>query len=196
MAQMFFFAFRYKKTNNMKRIYACAIALLLINSAFGQGNFEVGSNVIGAGIGFGNSDGWDYGDGSESPAIHLQYEKGMWGVDGPGVISLGGYLAYKNYSFDNSLYDLDVSSTIIGVRSAYHFNGIQSSQWDVYGGLMLGLRFWSVSSNLAYVGDNSDTDLRLQAFVGGRYYFNSSWAAFAELGNGISVLSLGVAYKF
>jgi hypothetical protein len=179
----------------MKKICTWAVALLLMNSAFGQGNFQLGSNVIGVGLGFGTSYGYDYSGRSESPAISVQYEKGMWEVGGPGVISLGGYLGYKSVSAHDFAYDISASTTILGCRSAYHFNGIESDKFDVYGGLMLGLRFRNSSSEYSAF-DYSDTDLILTLFVGGRYYFNSSWAGFVELGNGIGVLNIGAAYKF
>ncbi len=181
----------------MKKIFTWAIALLLMNSVYGQGNFELGSNVIGVGIGFGSSYGGGFTTDSETPALNFQYERGMWGVDGPGVISLGGYLGFKSYSYDYSVYNSSWSYVIIGARSAYHYNGIKSDKFDVYGGLMLGLRIVNYSNDEPnYPYDFSDTDLILTAFIGGRYYFNSSWAGFVELGNGIGVLNLGIAYKF
>ena len=180
----------------MKKIYTWLIALLLVNSAFGQGNFAVGSNVIGVGIGLGSSEG-DFDGGSETPALSFQYERGMWDVGGPGVISLGGYLGFKNYSYDYFSYNSSWNYLIIGARSAYHFNMIESTKFDVYAGLMLGLRIISFDNDEPnYQFDYSDTDLVLWGFAGARYYFNENWAAYAELGNGIGILNLGVAYKF
>jgi hypothetical protein len=181
---------------NMKKIITCLFTLLVMGTAYGQGNFEEGTSVIGVGIGLGDSYGsLGYGS-SASPAINLQYEHGIWPVAGPGVISLGGYFAYKSYSYDYDIYSWSSHYMIIGVRSAYHFNMIESAQWDVYAGLMLGYRSISYSDDV-YLGSNgTQSDIVFAGFLGARYYFSENWAGFAELGNGISVLNLGVAYKF
>ena len=168
-----------------------------MNTAFGQGNFEVGSNVIGVGIGFGNTYNLGYSYGSQSPAINFQYEHGLWSVGGPGVISLGGYMAFKNYSDNYSIYSTELSHTVIGVRGAYHYNGIPSSKFDVYGGLLIGFRIESHSNTEPYFVRNYGGDrLVVDPFVGGRYYFTDNFAGFGELGTGIGLLSLGIAFKF
>src|SRR5689334_20567568 len=65
--------------------------------------FNRGDNLLGIGIGLGSSlGGFTYG--SQSPALSVQYEHGNWDVGGPGVISLGGYLGYKSFSYDASPY--------------------------------------------------------------------------------------------
>jgi hypothetical protein len=179
----------------MKKIITCIFAFIAINSAFAQGHFELGSNVIGVGIGLGSSYGISGYGSTESPAINLQYENGTWDIGGPGILSLGGYVAYKSYSYDYLGYSWNSHYTIIGVRSAYHYNGIKSDKFDVYAGLMLGYRTISYSDN-NYLGSASASDIILSAFIGGRYYFNENFAGFVELGNGISIMNLGLAYKF
>lgn len=180
----------------MKKAVTVLLLILLFNTSRGQGNFEIGTNVIGVGFGVGSSYGVGSTYGSQTPAINLQYERGIWSVGGPGVISLGGYLAFKSYSYDYFPYRRKWNYTIIGVRSAYHYNGIQSTDFDVYGGLMLGLRSISFSNNEPNFPYDGGSRLILTAFVGGRYYFNNNWGAFIELGSGIGVLNLGVVYKF
>ena len=165
-----------------------------MHSAYGQGNFEVGTRIIGAGLGFGNTYGGLHG--SQSPAISLHYEQGIWDIDGPGVISLGGYFAYKSYSYDYIVYSLKLNHTLIGIRSAYHYNGLNTTDWDVYGGVMLAYRISSVTDNDPYSEWNYNSGLVFSVYLGGRYYFSETVAGFAELGSGISVLSLGVAFQF
>ena len=120
-----------------------------MNTAFGQGNFDLGSNVIGVGIGVGGGYGSGFTYGSQSPAINLQYERGMWSIGGPGIISLGAYVAFKTYKYDYgySNYNSKWTYSIVGIRSAYHYNGISSDKFDVYGGLMLGMRIVSYTDN-------------------------------------------------
>jgi hypothetical protein len=186
----------HTKEKKMKKIITGLFLVFMLNNAFAQGNFEVGSNVLGLGIGIGNTYG-NLGYGSQSPGIAVHYEHGMWEVGGPGVISLGGYIAYKSFSNDNSIYSTSWKYTVIGVRSAYHFNMINSTDWDVYGGAMIAMRILSVSDNDPYYSyGGSASDLYLSIFIGGRYYFSNNWAAFGEVGNGLATLTLGAAYKF
>ena len=65
--------------------------------------FQKGTNIISAGIGLGSSI-LSYSGASQSPALSLQYERGVWDIGGPGVISLGGYAGYKGYSFSGTDY--------------------------------------------------------------------------------------------
>ena len=191
-----------------KRINSATICLLFfaglfVNKSFAQ-EFKQGDNVIGVGFGLGSTYGYTYG--TSSPALSAQYEHGQWTVGGPGTISLGGFLAYKSYSYDGATYFYTYSQkwsyTIIGIRSAYHYNGFNGSKFDPYGGLMLS---YDIASN-SYTSSNHTYDylysggygstFRFSLFLGGRYYFSQNWAAYAELGFGNAVLTLGAAYKF
>ncbi len=88
--------------------------------------------------------------GSQTPAISLQYEKGMWDIGGPGVISLGGYVGRKGYKYSGSSgsyhYSEKWNYTVIGVRSAYHYNGINNEKFDVYGSQCCRTTFSAISS--------------------------------------------------
>lgn len=179
----------------MKTICTFLFALVVINTASAQGNFNVGTSVLGAGIGFGSSFGGGYG--SQTPALSALYEHGVWDVGGPGVISLGGYIAHKSFSSDYLIYSSSWNYTIIGIRSAYHFNMINTSEWDLYGGAMISYRAVSFSDNGP--GNNYgavSSDIYFTLYAGGRYYFSENWAAYGELGSGIASLTLGVCYKF
>ena len=181
----------------MKKIVVLFFAFILVNSSYGQGNFSLGNNVASVGIGLGSSLGV-LGGSTSTPGISLQYERGMWDVGGPGVISLGGFIGFKSYKYNN-VYQRKWNYTIIGLRSAYHYNGIESSDFDVYGGAMLSYNSLNYSDNLplnniAY--EPFDSYISLTLYVGGRYYFAPNVAAFAELGYGISYLNIGAAFKF
>src|SRR5690349_19612724 len=60
--------------------------------------FVKGTNIVSAGIGLGSSI-LSYSGTSQTPALNLQYERGIWDMGGPGVISLGGYVGYKGYKY-------------------------------------------------------------------------------------------------
>lgn len=181
----------------MKRIIAFLIVLFAFNSAMAQGKFEVGSNVASVGIGLGSSLGV-YGGSTSSPGISLQYERGMWDVGGPGVVSLGGYLGFKSFKYNN-IYEQKWRYTVIGLRSAYHYNGLDVPELDVYGGAMLSYNSLSYSDNFPanyLVNGTWDSYISLTLYVGGRYYLADNLAVFAELGYGIAYLNIGAALKF
>lgn len=189
----------------MKKLALVLFTATLFASKSNAQFFEKGTNVISAGVGLGGSFG-SYTYGSQTPAISLQYEKGMWDIGGPGVISLGGYAGIKGYKNSGSSgsyhYSEKWNYTVIGVRSAYHYNGIKNEKFDVYGGLMLSYNILSYKftdnsgGSSTYRGGNYGSNLGLSAYAGARYLFTDNLGAFAELGYGVSYLTLGVAYKW
>jgi hypothetical protein len=181
----------------MKKLFLLsALSILLFNplTSIAQA-FENGDNVISVGLGLGGSyRGIHY---SSTPAISAQYEHGNWDVGGPGVISLGAFLGFKSYRHEEFGYSEKWNLTVIGIRSAYHYNGIDAEELDVYGGLMLSYDIVSYSntfpSHYNYGGYSSG--LGLSIYIGGRYYFTDNVAGFLELGYGISYATIGVAFK-
>ncbi len=192
-----------KKTGFMLAI----AAIVSISSAYAQNksndaSYHVGDNVVSAGIGLGSSIN-GYGSTSSTPAFSLQYERGL--VDaGPGVISGGLYVGYKSFKYS----DADVSEkwnyTIIGLRGAYHYTGLNVENLDLYGGLMLSydhLKYsWHDNGGFGepptgYSGYGNG-NVELTAFIGARYYFVSNLAVFAELGYGVADANIGLAFRF
>lgn len=168
--------------NWMNKITLTALLFIGIGNLNAQ-DFKLGDNVGAVGIGLGSSLG--SGLGSASPGFAFQYEHGQWDVGGPGTISLGGYLGYKAFIYSNY--------TILGLRSAYHYHGLDVKNLDPYGGAMLSYNFFNAT------GDNPhgvSSGIYLSLYLGARYYFNSNWAAYAEFGYGVSYLTLGAAYHF
>lgn len=183
----------------MKKLIFVVVALAASTTLYAQ-QFQKGTNILGAGIGLGSSLG-SFTYGSQSPAISLQYERGIWDIGGPGVISLGGYAGTKSFKYSGEGFTEKWGYTIIGIRSAYHYNGIKSDKFDVYGGVMLSYDIL----NYSYKDDNGNSingrgnygsAAGFTLYVGGRYFFTPNIAAFAELGYGVSYLTLGVAFKF
>ncbi len=189
-----------------------ALAIIFNPKVSSSQAFQNGDNVLGVGIGFGSSLSY-FSAGSVSPAISLQYEHGNWAVGGPGVISLGGYLGYQKSSYDytypyyfnsyNTYYSYSESLTywVIGIRSAYHYNGLNTKDWDLYGGLMLSydIASFSYSSNNQNFDNNYrgsyGSGLGISLYLGARYFVSDKFALFAEVGYGISDFNLGVALK-
>ena len=170
-----------------------------------QSAFQKGTTLIKAGIGIGSSI-LNYSGSSQTPAISAQFEKGIWEIGGPGVISLGGYVGTKSYKYhySSSYYDYTAkwNYTIIGVRSAYHYTGLKNGKADLYGGLMLSynhLKYKFEDKNGGTSGSygfgSYGSGTGITAYVGGNYFFANNIGAFAELGYGVSYLTLGLTIK-
>ncbi|THU39516.1 hypothetical protein FAM09_13510 [Niastella caeni] len=188
----------------MKKLALVLLATALYATTTQAQFFEKGTNVISAGVGLGGHFG-SFTYGSQTPGISVQYEKGIWETGGPGVISLGGYAGVKSYKNSGSAgsyhYTEKWNYTVIGVRSAYHYNGINNEKFDVYGGLMLSYnilsyKFSDNGTSSTYRAGSYGNALGFSAYVGGRYLFTNNIGAFAELGYGVSYLTLGLALKF
>ncbi len=187
-----------------KAIRVLLVFIVLGSSVANAQNFVRGTNVISAGIGIGSAIG-SYTHSSQSPGFSIQYERGVWDVPGPGVISLGGYLGIKSYRYKHNNYTENWNYTVIGIRGAYHYNDLKRfnnkflDKLDVYGGVMVSFNILNYTndypSNYPYNNDyNSAPGASL--FVGGRYFITNNFAVYSELGYGVSILNIGVSLKF
>ncbi len=182
-----------KKTINYLAL--AVIALLTVHSVSAQ-EFAKGTNVINAGIGIGGN--FDYGTFATPSAglgVNVSYERGIWETGDFGIVSLGGYLGYKSYKSGillggNDRYNFNY--TIIGVRGAFHYIGLNVENLDVYGGVMASYNI--ASTDRDFVG-SLDSRPSATVFVGGRWYFGEHFGVF-EAGYGVSILSLGAAFRF
>lgn len=190
----------------MKKVFVVPVVVsILILTGMGSKShaqeFKAGDNVLSLGIGLGSSLG-GYSYSSQTPAISIQFEHGQWDVGGPGTISLGGYLGFKSFKYEQAyFYSQKWSYTVIGIRSAYHYNELKVDHLDVYGGLMLSYNILSYtfkSDNIIYdhYGADYGSAFGLSLYIGGKYYFTNNIAGFLELGYGISYATIGGSYKF
>jgi outer membrane protease len=178
----------------MKKLVILLVAVFGVSFASAQ-SFNVGTSVVQAGIGLGSNLG---GLGKGRPALSVSYEYGKWAVGGPGVISLGGYIGNTGYKYTAAGYSQKWDYTIIGLRSAYHYNGFTDApQLDVYGGAMLSYNNVSYKTSGVFSGSNAyGSGVDFSLYLGGRWFFNENFGAFAELGYGVSTLNLGLSYRF
>lgn len=179
----------------MKKAVLVLSMMVFMAMAVNAQPFQKGTSVIQAGIGLGSNLG---GLGKGRPAFSASYEHGSWDVGGPGVISLGGFIGNTGYKYSTGSYSQSWNYTVVGARSAYHYNGFENvPDLDVYGGAMLSYNVVSYKASDGYTGPNSyGSGLGFSFYLGGRWFFSENIGAYAELGYGVSTLNLGLAYKF
>ena len=188
-----------------------ALVVLLVSGSIPMSvsaQFDEGDNVLGLGVGLlgGYGVGWSGSGASQSPALNVHFDHGM-GDLGPGTWGLGGYAGYKTSSYKAAyfnFYNVDYHYTylVIGARGTWHYNEWHDDKWDTYGGVMLAYRAMSFQNNTDYgpygylnTYSYDDSGLALSIFVGARYYFSDKFAAYSELGYGLTTLQVGVSMK-
>jgi hypothetical protein len=181
----------------MKRILLISILLVIVvGLSFSQMAYKKGDQVINLGIGLGGFAGV-YGTGGI--AITGGYENAV-----TENISLGGVLGYSSSSDDFGFgYGWKYTYILIGARGAYHLDLFHNPMIDTYGGILLGYNIVSSKATgtlPTYYGfggsySASASFLEYGIFIGGRYYFSPKWAVQAELGYGLGILNVGIAYK-
>ena len=180
----------------MKRILLISVLLVIaVSLSFSQMAYKKGDQVVNLGIGLGGFAG-AYGTGAI--AITGGYEYGY-----NENISLGGVLGYSSSTQDYFDGSFKYSYIVIGARGSYHLDLFHNPNIDTYGGILLGYNIvssswtWNNGYNNYFGGayGASASYLEYGIYVGGRYYFDPHWAVQAELGYGLGVLNIGIAYK-
>ncbi len=152
-------------------------------------SFQDGDFAVQAGLGLIPTFAY-YGD-ITIPPISVAVDYGKTIADLP--LSFGGFLGYTSSKY-YSYYEL--SYLIIGARAAYHVD-FEVKNLDAYAGVMLGYNvIMEKVLDSTYHGSYGSGALAFSGYVGARYFFTDNLAAYGELGYGISVISLGVTYKF
>lgn len=204
---------RRKPMNKLLPLFgALLIATLLTDRAQAQA-FEPGNNVAGLLLGIGGHYSAYGSYSSMSPALGLFYERASNADVGPGVLGLGGLIAYKSLHSDDRYYwpgygyynyDFRWTYLILGFRGAYHWNAWHKvPELDTYGGLMLSYNLVTFHDNTDYPNGypdeydySSSSGMGLSLYLGSRYYFSDAFGVSAELGYGIAVLNIGCQFKF
>jgi len=162
---------------------------------------EKGDMFLGLGIGFFGKKSGDSWDKLVVPPIPVSFEYIIINnlFEGRGALGVGGFFGYsatkENYTYG---YDkIRNSKLIIGARGYFHYAFVE--KLDTYGGVLLGYKNESTNfignENPVYNPDYSDGTPTANLFVGCRYFFNDRIAGMAELGWGLSVVTIGVAVK-
>jgi len=188
----------------MKKVFIviAAVCLCAFQAKAQENTLPKGSNVVGLSIGIGNTlySGVSGSGVKKMPAISAQYERGVIGNlwNSQSSLGIGGLVGYTQAKWNSGLgYGWRDSRFIIGVRGAVHYTFV--NRLDTYAGVLIGYDVVSSKMTGNWGGLNykaSSSSVAFNGFLGARYYFSSQWAAFAELGWGLAVLNIGVAYKF
>lgn len=184
----------------MKRLIITSIAaMLFLMPGIGQESlFMNGEKVVNIGIGLGSSLYTGTYFTGTIPPLSVSFEKGI--VDNileKGVIGVGGYLGYSSYKYEYMDWGYKYSDIIVGARGSFHYPLLE--KLDTYTGLLAGYEiithreFGSYSSGTPIGAANGG--IVWSWYIGGRYYFSEKMAAMAELGYGISYLTLGISMK-
>ncbi len=180
----------------MKRWYFIILALWLFASNANAQAYRVGTNVTSLSIGYGSNIA-GYGYTCQTPSFNFQWERGDWKA-GPGVISLGYYMGFVEFHYSNPKYWEKWWYSVLGVRGAYHFTGLNVKNLDLYAGLM-------PSFNLVnYIYNGSDysgahkfsNEFSLTGFAGAKYFFGHCMGTFVEIGYGVTIVQAGISRVF
>ena len=191
----------------MKKIsLLLGLCMLVFITAQGQDkNFGKGSSALNIGIGFGNTIYQSYEMGF--PSFSASYEYGIveigMGSDLKGIISVGGIAGYGGAKKDYGWWTAKNFFFLLAGRANYHF--IFHDQFDPYAGVLLGYYFGNTNTEITgvpppgyenWMSDENTNGFHGGAYVGARWFFTPSIAAFAEVGWSISIFTTGVTFKF
>lgn len=189
-----------QKLNTMKRITAIIfLAIFSIPVIRAQESmFTIDDQVLNVGIGIGSVYAFGSYYTTTVPPLSISFEKAV--VDDileEGVIGVGAYAGFTSYrwTYFTADYGYKYSNIILGARGNFHYPLVD--KLDTYVGVLLGYNI-SISSTWGPWGGDTSPDsggIAFAGYLGGRYYFSDQFSAFAELGYGISYLTLGVGIK-
>ena len=161
--------------------------------------FAKGDKVLTVGLGLGTSlySGSYYK--MTFPPLAASFEVGVKdGVFEKGSLGIGGGIGYTGYKWESSGgdYGWKYSNIIIGARGYLHYPLVK--KLDTYTALTLGFNISSSNefgNTSGYEDDYSSGGFIWGFLIGGRYYLKDNFALVAELGYGVTYLTLGVAFK-
>jgi hypothetical protein len=175
--------------------------LMLLSVTICSAQFEKGDMAANLGIGVGGFYATGSGYSTKIPPVELSGEYFIMNN-----FSVGGFIGGSKNEYEYKLGSSDYETIAytyfnIGAIGNYHF--VNHEKFDVYGGARIGYVGLSlkydedeIESGSIDKLDGRSSGILVGAHVGGRYFFTESFAANAELGYGISILKVGVSFKF
>lgn len=164
-------------------------------------SIKTGDKLLSLGIGFikqlpdGNSEKMTI------PPVPISFEYVIKDdlFEGNGALGIGGFLGYTAAKQDSYYGTYKTSRLIIGARGYVHYALVE--KLDTYAGVLIGYK--SDATKYSYDDEQTNSPNQkftdgtptLNVFAGARYFFNDKIAGMAELGWGISIVTIGVAIK-
>jgi len=168
----------------MKKLFFLLSVVLFSTGIVSAQAYTEDSKLLNLGVGFGGG----YTSGTVGiPPISVSFEKGI-----TDKISVGGIVGYAASKYEAYGFKSEYSYTLVGARGSYHL--YNTDKIDAYAGAILGYNI--VSAKVTGFGSAaSASGVAYSGFVGGRYLLTEKLAAFAEIGYGISTITVGVSLK-
>lgn len=166
-------------------LVALTLSLFALNGS-AQNVVEQGTSIGSVGVGM------DYRtyDGHSSGVFTLSgaYDYGLAGYlwDDNSALTLGGYLSASSWKYSNSV--------TFGPRLGLHYHFIP--QLDTYVSLILAYSHMTWRDEYKTQKHSSAGGFDWGGHLGVRYMFQPTIGMFAEVGYGISLLNIGVSFKF
>ena len=154
-------------------------------------SFDKSTSYLHIGIGFG---GGFYTGSITTPPVSASFEAAV-----TEKISVGGIIGYSSSKYNYGGFTDDVKYTylLIGARGNYHF--ATSEKFDPFVGLTLGYNIVNFKDQAPSSYGNYSAKASALLYggqIGANYYFSPKFGAFAELGYGIGILTIGLTAKF
>ena len=183
----------------MKKLLSIAATVILSLSTLQaqESMFNLGDKVVSLGIGFGSTlySGSYYSRGV--PPLSFAYEQAIKDdILEKGVIGVGGWLGYTSYKYDYLGWGYKYSNFIFGALGAFHYPLLD--KLDTYVGIGLGYNIATAKefgTNPGWDYNSTSGGFVFAGMVGARYYFVEKFAAFAQVGYGVSYFTIGVSIR-
>ena len=184
-----------------KKLFLAVVICLfaVVNTSAQESSFNQNDNVVSLGVGFGGNlySGTLYsGKGySHLPAFTLSYERCIIGnlFNEQSSLGVGGLVGYTSSKVKDYWTSTDI---MVGARAAFHYAFVDNL--DTYAGVMAGynINTWKWHGSSITTHGSGSSSFIYTTFVGARYYLADSFAVFAEVGYGYSILNAGISFKF
>ncbi len=175
----------------MKKFYL-VLTLLLSTIVVQAQTVERGDFLFNAGVGIGNSKSVKPNFVPVAASIMYVVKDNLF--DSRSALSIGPYVNYYGAKHSINNVDHNMSNFVFGLRGTSHYNAF--GKFDLYTGLFAGYEkaYYSnkIDDKQSKGIDENNGEFVVAAYVGARYFFSKHFAAFAELGYGVSTAELGL----
>lgn len=157
-----------------KTLLSILMSVMLTTAAYSQ-QMEKGANLISAGVGLFSGFG-----------ANVAYDYGVIDEWGPGIFTVGGFIGGSSKSETG----YNRNRWFFAPRATYRYT--LNDKVELYGAAMIGIRVTSYSN----IDRSSTSGIDLAIAAGCRYNFGPNISGFAEMGNNVNLLNVGISFAF